>query len=101
MFRASQRAEVFSFERNNPEAARPREVKIALLVDLQPIECVLALGRTSCLKKVAPRQRSIRIHFVAHDDPLLVVPATRLPGPPKNVRTMRRNIAEFGPDIIN
>src|SRR5712691_12758022 len=42
MFGANNRAKVLPFRRDDPEAARPREIQIALRVDFHPVPGVFA-----------------------------------------------------------
>src|SRR5271165_2400249 len=74
MFRASNRSQMLALWRDNPHSTGTRYVEIALLVDLHPIEGILAFRRSHIEKHVAIRKRSVRVHFVSQDDLPLVLP---------------------------
>src|SRR2546427_78696 len=76
MLGANNRAKVLPFRRDDPEAARPREIQIALHVDLHAVPRVFA-GLCCCVKKdFAIGKCAIRMNVIAHDDFAFLIPVS-------------------------
>src|SRR5271165_465231 len=78
MLRAGNRPQVFAVWRDDPYSAGTRHVEITLLVDLHPIEGILAFSRSHNEKDFAARESSIRVNFVTQDDLPLLLPVVHV-----------------------
>src|SRR5271157_4811759 len=78
MLRAGNRPQVFAVWRDDPYSAGTRHVEITLLVDLHPIEGILAFSRSHIEKDFAARESSIRVNFVTQDDLPLLLPVVHV-----------------------
>ncbi len=68
MLGANDRAKVLPIRRDDPEAARTREIQIAPQVDLHPVRSVFA-GLARCVKKdLAIGKRAVGMNVIAQDD---------------------------------
>src|SRR5689334_18173881 len=74
MHGCNHRTEVLAFRRNDPEAARTGNVKVAELIDFHPIERVFTGRRGHVEKHDAVRYRAFGMRFVTHNDLLTIVP---------------------------
>src|SRR6266481_5175881 len=74
MLWADNRAQMLALRGDNPQTTGARHVKIALLIDLHPVERVLAFSRPHIEEDFSVRQRSIRLYLVPHDDLFLLIP---------------------------
>src|SRR6266481_1659802 len=74
MLWADNRAQMLALRGDNPQTTGARHVKIALLIDLHPVERVLAFSRPHIEADFSVRQRSIRLYLVPHDDLFLLIP---------------------------
>src|SRR3974390_917483 len=78
MLRAGNRSQLRALWRDDPHSAGTRYVKITLLVDLHPIEGVLAFNGSHIEENFAVREGSIRVHFVSQDDLSLFLPVVHV-----------------------
>ena len=74
MLRADNCAQELALRGNDPQSTGTRHVQIALLINLHPIERVLAFSRRHIEEDFSVRQRSIRLYLVPHDDLFLLIP---------------------------
>src|SRR6516162_11615759 len=74
MFRPDNRAEMLPLRRENPQAARSRDVKIADFVDLHSVARVFAGRLRHVEKEFSVLESAIRLHFITHHDLSVVLP---------------------------
>src|ERR1051326_7924324 len=65
---------MLAFGRNDPQAARTRDVQITSLIDLHSVECVFTFSRGHIKEDFAINKTSVRLNFIPHDDLFLCVP---------------------------
>src|SRR5271166_6817228 len=78
MLRAGNRSQMFAVWRDDPHSTWARYVEITVLVDLHPVEGILAFSRSHIEKDFAARESSIRVNFVTQDDLPLVLPVVHV-----------------------